>query len=352
MLKTILIFSIVISILVLIHETGHFLAAKLFKVKVEEFGIGMFIRLFSFKKKETVYSINALPIGGYVKLMGEDGGNENDPRSFSSKSKRKRILILAAGVMMNFLMAIFLFTISFWMGMPEWQEEIIITGVAEGSPAQNVGIKKDDIVFVIQGEEIVSSDRLQEIISENRGKEISMKVKREEGEIVTYSILARENPPDGQGALGIEMMSIPSIELQERASFLKGLENGIIITFSTTGEMFKGLFMVLQNIFTTGKSGEVVAGPVGIGQMVGKLIDYGISPLIQFSAILSLNFAVLNIFPFPALDGGRILFIFIELVTKKKVPARIEAMIHAAGLTLLMILLIFITYKDILRIIK
>lgn len=347
---TILVFFAVLSTLVLVHELGHFTVARLLNVEVEEFGIGMFIRLFSIKKGETTYSINAIPIGGFVRLKGEDGDNVSDPRSFAAQSKLKRVLILGSGVMMNFLLAIILFTIVFWIGMPEWGGQIKISEVSSNSPAEISGIRPNDVILKAEGEVLGSSTELQEITKAHLGENLSLEIKRENS-LLNLEVLAREDPPAGEGSMGLQMTEEPMVVKATHYSLWQAPIEAVKLTFSLISEMIIGLLAIFQALFKAGQVPEGVSGPIGISQIFNQLIKFGIAPILQFSGIFSLNLMLLNILPFPALDGGRIFFIGIESVLRRKIPAKVEGMIHAGGLVVLMILMLLVTYRDILRVI-
>ena len=350
MLSTIIVILLIISVIIFVHELGHFLAARISKVRVEEFGLGMFVRLFSIKRGETTYSINAIPIGGFVKLTGEDGSEENDPNSFASKPKITRLFILSAGVFMNFLLAFLLFTIVFIAGMPQWGGKVFIADLSPSIPASEVQLQKGDLIQKVNGVYIDSTEKIQDITNENLGNKLNFEILRD-NKIINVEVLARKNHPDNEGPVGITMSVEPVIVSSMKYSILQAPIEGFRLTVSMSREMVLGFVMIFKNLFGTGKVPEGVAGPIGIGQIIGELMKFGIIPVIQFAGIFSLNLAVLNFVPFPALDGGRVLFIVIESIIRKKVPARVEGIIHLSGLALLLILLILVSYQDILRII-
>ncbi|KKP69490.1 hypothetical protein A2X44_03085 [candidate division CPR3 bacterium GWF2_35_18] len=351
MFSTIVVILLIISVIIFVHELGHFVAARISKVRVEEFGLGMFIRIFSIKRGETTYSINAIPIGGFVKLTGEDGSEQDDPHSFASKPKLTRFFILSAGVFMNFILAFLLFTVVFLTGMPQWGGKVYIADISSDSPAFEAQLQKGDLIQKVNGTVVDSSERIQEITEANLGSKLNLEILRENNTL-NIEVLARKDHPDNEGPMGVTMSVEPVVVSSIKYSFSQALIEGFKLTLSMTKEMILGFVMIFTNLFGTGKVPEGVAGPIGIGQIIGELMKFGIIPVLQFAGIFSLNLAVLNFIPFPALDGGRVLFIVIEGIIRRKVPARVEGMIHLGGLALLLILLILVSYQDILRIVK
>ena len=351
MLTLILVILLIISVVVTLHELGHFVTAKIFGVHVEEFGLGMFVRIFAKKIGDTVYSLNAIPMGGFVKLTGEDGSEVLNPKSFAAKPKWQKVIILSAGVFMNVVLAIALFTVAYLYGMPEWGGELSISQIQSGTPAEEVGLKTDDIVSQINGEKVDSLEKFRTIVQDNLGQKVDLMVNRG-GEIKNFQILARENPPEGQGSFGVGLSAKPAIVNEVKYPWYQAPIQATKLTFQMGKEMIIGLVTILGQLFSKGQAPSDVAGPIGIGSIIGELMKFGVIPVVQFMAIISLNLALINILPFPALDGGRIFIILVEAITRRKIPAHIEGLIHAVGLALLMILLILVTYQDIVRILS
>ena len=346
---TLLIFILILGILVLVHEFGHFIVAKKSGLTVEEFGFGFPPRIFSFKVNETVYSINLLPLGGYVKILGEDGGETNSPKSFSSKSAGIRSLITAAGVMMNFALGALLLIIGFYIGLPQVVNEenkaiaknvqIQIIAISNNSPAEKANLKLGDS---IEGFGEISI--FQDFINQNKEKEISLKIKRGE-DYLDIKAVPRANPPEREGALGIALAKTGLISYPWYQSVWLGIKSSFIITW----EIIKGFFGLIKNLITVGKIPQEIAGPVGIAILAGQATALGFVYLLQLVALISLNLAVLNLIPFPALDGGRLLFLGIEKIKGSKVNPKIENVIHSVGIVLLLALVVLITYRDILK---
>ncbi|KKS44379.1 RIP metalloprotease RseP [Candidatus Azambacteria bacterium RIFOXYD1_FULL_42_11] len=356
---TLIIFIIVLAILVLAHEWGHFMAAKKSGLTVEEFGFGFPPKIFSFKKGETTYSVNLLPLGGFVKILGEDGNNTDNPKSFSSKSAGIRGLITVSGVAMNFILAVFLLIVGFNIGLPQIIDEnnkalakninIQIVAIVPNSPAEIAGIKLGDSIknFSAKGGSAFGGDEIidfQNFVNSHKGKEIALKIQRGKDNLEIKAI-PRINPPEGEGALGIALAKTGTVSYPWYQSVWLGLKSSLIITW----EIIKGFFNLIKNILIAGKIPQEISGPVGIAVLTGQAANLGFIYLLQLVALISLNLTVLNLLPFPALDGGRLLFLAIEKIKGSKVNPKIENAIHGLGLALLLALAILITYRDILR---
>lgn len=337
---------IFLSILILVHELGHFWVAKKFGLLVEEFGFGLPPRIWGKKIGETIYSINALPIGGFVKILGEDGQDaelrgintelRGTKRSFADLKIWKRALIISAGVLMNFILGWLVISIVFSIGIPQ---TVLITGVQFNSPAATIGLQAGDKIF-----SETSVDNFIKFVNENQGKEIVLKIERA-GEIKEFKIIPRINPPAGEGALGIGLVEAGLPKKNLSASVWEGLK--------TSTEMVKMIFFALFNLITkavVGKASlEQVAGPIGIVKVTAQAGSLGFVYLLQLLALISLNLAVINILPFPALDGGRLLFLLIEKIKGSPLPVKFEKYANVAGMALLMFLMAVITIKDISR---
>ncbi len=324
-----------LSILILVHELGHFLAAKKFGLLVEEFGIGLPPRIWGKRIGETVYSVNALPFGGFVKIFGEDSSsNLENSRNFIFLPIWKRSIIISAGVLMNFLLGWLAISLVFSIGIPQ---TVLVTDVSLNSPASQIGLNAGDKIIGFS-----NVDELIKFIDGNRGKEIVLKVKRQ-GEVKEFKTIPRINPPEGEGALGISLVEAGLPKKNLLASVREG--------FKTSVEMIKNIFFAFFNLIVkafVGKASlEQVAGPVGIVKITAQAGSLGFVYLLQLLALISLNLAVLNIFPFPALDGGRLLFLLIEKIKGSPLPQKFERYANVAGMALLLFLMLIITIKDI-----
>lgn len=356
MVVSILIFLVVLSILVLIHELGHFLVAKKSGILVEEFGLGLPPRLIGKKIGETIYSINALPFGGFVRLHGENSeeGITHPRRSFLGKNKKKRFLVVIAGVIMNFLLATLAFAIVYsFSGIPKDTGQLKIIDVSAGSPAQKAGIVVGDIITKIGKEDVVSSDFFTTKTAELKGKNTTFEVKRTINDQTSYlklNLTPRENPPEGEGAIGV---TITTMEIYFPPTWQRpfyGIYYGFKDAVYWGKNIAVGLWDLISGVFR-GVAPKGVSGPIGIFAVTTEAAKGGILTLINFVGILSVNLAILNILPFPALDGGRLLFIGIEAITRKKVSAKVEGTIHSIGMMILLSLLLLITIGDIKRLI-
>ncbi len=352
-----LVFLAVLSVVVLIHEGGHFLTARLFDIKVEEFGFGLPPRLVRlFKKGETEYTLNWLPIGGFVKLYGENGLQEGveDKRAFGSKPIWQRVVVLTAGVIGNFLLAVVLFGVVYSvLGIPTAVDGAAVSEVVDGSPAAAAGIEEGMIIkeIVVEGESMDVND-VPELITqiENyKGEEIGLRVEKN-GESRVIKLTPRENPPEGEGSLGVVITDSQLKEYPLWQMPFRGVWVGFKEALAWGAEIVLGLKDVFIRLVTgQGIDAEEVAGPVGIYQVTGQVSKMGIWPLLQFIGVFSVNLAILNMIPFPALDGGRVLLLGVEKIRGKKMEVRVEQWINALGMMILLGLMAAVTLNDVAR---
>ncbi|MBU0572328.1 M50 family metallopeptidase [Patescibacteria group bacterium] len=354
---SILTFLVVLSVLILVHELGHYWAAKRAGVLVEEFGIGYPPRIYSKKIGETIYSINLLPFGGFVRLHGEmsEEGVTKPRRSFVNKSKKARITILLAGVTMNLLLAVVAFaTVYSFSGIPKDTENVRVVDVVPGSPAQTAKILVGDVVRKVGDEEVTTVSGFIEIVEKNKGSRLAFELERVKGDEKTLekvSITPREAPPEEEGPLGVVISSTEIYYPPVWQRPFVGIYYGVKEALFWTATMVTGFITLFANLFN-GQVPKDIAGPVGIFALTSKAAEYGILALINFVGILSINLVILNILPFPALDGGRLLFIGIESVIGRKVLPKIEATINAIGMIILISLLVAITIHDVRRLVS
>lgn len=372
----ILVFIITILILVLIHELGHFLAAKKFNIKVLEFGFGLPPRLWGKKIGETTYSINWLPFGGFVRLLGEDEVDKkllDNERSFAAQSTPKRITVVIAGVAMNLILAWILFWIvlgaqSFksqlpllvpheFVGVAQTNENIVLLGnIAANSPAQKAGIKNGDRVSEFNGRKVNSADEFIKLTKGNADKEITLKLADPMGEnIREVKVVPRKDPPKGQGALGVSLGTFAIANLEYRKPWQKVLAgpiHGYNLTVYSVKILSKTISTALEKKDIAPVS-QNIAGPIGITSLVKELlaVKNPLIPYLDFMAALSLNLAIVNILPFPGLDGGRLFFLIIEAITRKRTHPTLEKYVHTVGLVLLLSLIFLVTISDIKKII-
>lgn len=370
-MEGILIFLLTLSVLVLPHEFGHFIMAKKFGIKVLEFGLGLPPKIWSKKIGETIFSINWLPFGGFVRLLGEDEINKSlleNKRSFAAKSVFQRVGVVVSGVAMNILLALVLFAIvlsflgfkeqipllkpyQFWAVEQQTKTSVVVSGVTKDSPAQKVGLKRGDQIVTVGQVEVGSSEELVREIKKSAGEKIVLGVKTSGLKVVEIEIIPRVNPPKGEGGLGVELAMFKVAELSYITPLQKVFSpairavNMVAYSFSLLGE-------IIGQSFTTGNFralSSAVSGPVGVTNLAGDILKTRspLIPYIDFIGLLSLNLAIVNILPIPALDGGRLLFLVIEGVFRKKIKAEIERWVHTVGMALLLALIILITFSDI-----
>lgn len=299
----------------------------------------------------TIYSLNWLPLGGFVKIKGEDGQND-DPDSFANKSAWIRIKVLGAGVFMNFVFAWLLISVVFTLGLPqpidssqraEYPDaKIQILEVKKGTPAEMMGLQLGDEILTIAGDHITSLKQVSDTIASNKGKNLEIKVNRLGKEMVLTG-MPRVEYPAGEGSLGISFSETAIVSYPWYQSLYHGLEatyNITIAILQAFGRMLGGLFGIEKGVPVD------VTGPVGIVYLTKQMSDLGLAYLLQFAALLSINLGIINILPIPALDGGRILFILIEKLKGSPVSQKVEGMIHQVGFILLLLLMLFITIRD------
>ena len=356
---TFLIFIAVLGVLVLVHEWGHFVMARRAGMRVDEFGFGFPPRLFGIKRGETMYSINWIPFGGFVKILGEDGDSRDDPRSFGSKPISARLKVVVAGVVMNFLFAVFLLIMGniFGLRIGLFDEEMIavardkkvqIIQVISGSPAEKAGLKVLDEIagFKVNGNifTMTTIEEVQKFTGEHRGEKVGLVLKQGK-ELVTKEIETRANPPSGEGSMGIAMALTGVVSYPWYEAVWRGGYDAYLLTYNT----IYGYGLLFKTLFTDGKLIAEVSGPIGIAGITGQAARVGFSYLMQFVALISVNLAVLNIVPFPALDGGRALFLFIEKFKGSPMDRKIESALNGIGFALLLTLMIYVTIKDITK---
>ncbi len=345
MILTIVTFLAVILGLILAHELGHFLSAKAFGVTVNEFGLGFPPRLLSVKRGETLYSLNAVPIGGFVKLAGEEDSQVQ--KGLASKSKKVRLFVLSAGSLMNLLLPLLLFSIAFMVPHDVVVGQVVVEEVIPNSPAAEAGIEAGDTILSINNRQVENLGDMR-YIRLNLGKEIELVLQHRDLTEEEIKVIPRWRPPEGEGAIGIAVsLSSPAI-IRKSEPFWRAIPLGIREVFETL-ILFKNAIISL--IFS-GSSSPIV-GPVGIAQLTGEVARAGVTPLLQFAAFLSINLGIINLLPLPALDGGRIAFVFLEWLRRgKRISPMTERMVHAIGFFMLIGLMLLITFQDIIRIIS
>lgn len=347
---------LVLGLIVFVHEVGHFALAKFFKVGVDEFGLGFPPRLFAKRKGATEYSINAIPLGGFVKIKGEDGADRNDPDSFATKPIWQRMVIIVAGVGMNLMLAVVLFTIIFASNAPR-----NITGVPTenlqkvsrtfvkveevidpNGPAAAVGLKAGDEIISLGNQVISRVEDLQDYSKNHPTGGVTLKIKRG-GESLEKTVTPRANHPAGALGVRISTMAVTDYNL------LDAVKGGVLYTKDLTIFTVTAFYELVRGLIWHQGTSVEVSGPVAIMGMIHNAAQMGIIVLLEFIAIISINLAVINILPFPALDGGRLLFLIIEKVKGSPVNAEFEGKVHTFGFLLLMLLMILVIGGDLAR---
>lgn len=344
-----------LTVLVVVHELGHFILAKLNGVWVEEFGVGLPPRVWSKKIGETVYSLNAIPLGGFVRLHGETGMDEiYDPkRAFVNKGTLAKSLIIIAGIVVNFIFGVFLFAVVYSF-VPEEKVEplgyVQVVDVIANSPAQTAGILVGDIVKEINDQKVSSNEEIIKIVAENKGKKIKVDVEREvdgQKQIKTVSATLDEALPS-EGKLGIQMAD-SKVDYYFPPWYLRpivGAKRGLVDTFALMKAIFFGFGQVATEA-SAGKVPEGLMGPVKMIAVIAYIIKQGILPILNLTAIISINLAVFNILPIPPLDGSRLMVILGEKLFGKKLSPKIENFVNMFGMVLLLGLVLFVTFREV-----
>lgn len=367
--------------LVIIHELGHFLFAKWVGMRVDEFAFGFPPRLWYKKVGETTYAVNLLPLGGYVKIFGEQGLDEKEStkeqnkqdlnRSFDNKNITARLFVLAGGVIFNFLACVVLLAISFYLGnlsvlTPEevattkiGERQVVIVSVQEKSNLFSQGLREGDVLLGIKildsdvSAENLSTQNVISFIQKNDNQLFNLEVQKKSGEVVRYAAIPQAGLVEGKKILGIGLADVS----HNRLSFVESINKAGVATWEYTklflssfGNLIKGLFNKEEHI------SDSLSGPVGMAVATKDIGSKGVSEITFFAAMISLSLAVFNILPIPALDGGRIIFVLSEIpakiIWKRKLPKSVEQTTHALGFLFLIGLMIFVTYFDILKLFK
>ncbi len=336
----------VLGLLVFVHELGHFVTARMNGIRVDEFGFGFPPRLFGIKRGGVIYSINAIPVGGFVRIYGENGEGAEEPYAFGAKKPWQRALVLSAGSAMNVLLAVIIFFgMAMTTGLPT-EQGVIIGDVMQNSPAATAGMRSGDKIREIGGVAINGPDDVRPAIDPWLDKEVTFIIERD-GERISTSITPRSpaNRPASQGAIGISLAADVVNKTYDPV--------GAVGAAVRHAARFVGLMITGIGDLITGQVGwDGVAGPVGIGQATSEIVGSGgFSLLLNWTALLSLNLFLVNMLPLPALDGGRLVFVLLEAVRGKKVAPQREALVHATGMILLLSFLVIISFFDVQRII-
>lgn len=415
----ILVFVLILGLLIFVHELGHFVCARKFGVRAEEFGFGFPPRILGwqrdkngklkfflrhkapFEEKEkdpednnkdiyinnggTIYSLNLIPIGGFVKIKGEMGESPDDTDSFANKTAGKRSIILAAGVIMNILLAVVLLTFGLMIGLPQIideatppsaiikEEKIQISFIQKESPAQEAGLKSGDVILSVDENKFTAIEQIQDYISSKKDGEVEVKIQRlsvgdklgvledkEERELINQEsgvfakkikvlsmagLFPDEGYDDSAGGIGIAMAKTGFVSFP----WYEALWRGPILTGNWFKEIVLAFYYLFKTLIISHKASMDVAGPVGIAVLAKEVTKLGFVYILQFAALLSINLALINGLPIPALDGGRLFFILIEKIRRKPINQKLEVAMHNVVFILLIVLMLLITYRDIMR---
>jgi len=367
MIFSIILVIICFSILIFIHELGHFLAARRFKIKVKEFGIGFPPAIFKFKTAKTIYSLNLFPIGGFVLLKGEEGSLETSRSakasddSFSSQSALTKIKVLLAGVAANLFLAFILFsylsatglpqlvkdlaTNPFFQPLPAGEGGLMIINVSRNSPAEKAGLKIGEKIVSSNNQKLTSPEELRDFSQKNAGQKVNYQIISPfNSKVRQIEIELNQKPQDGQGYLGVAT----SYEQPVRYKWWQSLPVGLIMTFKLAFITLYALGSMVVKLIGLGKLSPEVTGPIGVTVILTQMQKFGPAYLIAVLAAISLSLGVINALPIPALDGGRALIVWLNKLGIK-INAKLEKWLHLSGFALLVILLVIISIRDILR---
>lgn len=370
---TALVFLAVLSILVLIHELGHFAVAKWLKIKVEEFALGLPLTppIFKFKKGETQYAVYPVLFGGFVKLYGEEGPAFAEAsarhRDFWSRGRKQRMAVVGAGVVMNIVLAVAGFVVLYSVvGVPQKTvNKVTILEVEGGSPAEKAGLRTNDRVVAVEGKAIEEGEEFVRLMRSWAGLSVNLTVQRGEGiyllegiaqekvEEKVIAVVPDVKPPEGRGPLGVRIGEFPYLETEKCVALsAKCIGGAVGVGFGTTGKWIVRVVDGLRGIgrsLAAGRPPEGLGGPIQIYNIVDVVSKGGVLPLIELTAVLSVNLAVFNVLPIPALDGGRMFFIWLEWVRRKRVSAELEQKINSWGMAFLIALLVVISLQDVVK---
>jgi regulator of sigma E protease len=346
-MTTLLAFIFVVGILVLIHELGHFLAARWAGIRVERFSIGLPKHIWKKKIGDTEYCIGAVPLGGYVKMAGMideslDAKIEGKPDEFTSKPIWKRAIVIAAGPVMNIVLAVVLFAgLAFFAGIPELVPEI--RTVLENSPAQSIGLQPGDRIITVAGQDIRTWQELTAVIHANPEKPLAIAWERN-GERMSAEVTPRLDPEAKIGLIGISPK-----EVRRQVGFIESWSMGANLSWQVTAQMGRMLARLLRG---EGSLKKELTGPIGIAVIAGEAARQSFESLIELMALISVNLALMNLLPIPVLDGGHLVFLGLEAVMRRPVPVRARLVMHQVVIALLLVLTVFITFNDIQRLLQ
>lgn len=363
---SIIIFIIILLVLVLVHEAGHFFTAKSFGIRVDEFGFGFPPKLFGIKKGETEYTINVLPFGGFVKIYGENPDEENtngvdSSRSLVNKPRWQQALVMFAGIFSNFLLAWLLLSFGFMSGLPTsvgsepkgytlQDVHLVVVSTSAKSPAELSGLKSGDkIISIVSGKDSVPNvnpDTLKSFVVAHPDNEIDIGYTRgQDKNIYIAKIIPEIDSTSDKPMIGIAMDQIGTAKLPVFQAFWEGMKLDWFVTKGTVVGLYT---LISQGIMGKGSMADV-AGPVGMVKITGDAYKFGFAYLLSFAALISVNLAIINFIPFPALDGGRLLFLLIEKIKGSRMNPKFANTANMVGFAILIILMLLVTYHDVVK---
>ncbi|MEN6324713.1 MAG: RIP metalloprotease RseP [Syntrophomonas sp.] len=340
---SILLTLLIIAVLILVHEWGHFITARRIGIPVYEFSIGFGYKLFSHKKDGVEYSLRLVPLGGFVRMAGEELGDPDDPNGFNRRTPLEKIRVSFAGPFMNFVLAILIFIYSYsFIGIPQASDQPVIGTVIAEKPAALAGIKAGDRIISVNGIPVESWREFDSLTGKFENRELQLKINRNQ-EVMNFKVTPIKL--DSTGNRGIGVLNTVNYEKQ-------GIINSIKLGFQQTYELTLLLLSALAMLVSGGASMGDLAGPVGITRMVGEFAQVGTVFLLNFAAFLSINLGLMNLLPIPALDGSKIVFALVEAVRRKPLDPDKEGFINWIGFMFLIGLMVIVTFNDIIRWIK
>lgn len=351
--RTLVLFVVTFTAIIAVHEFGHYLTARMLGMRVLEFAFGFPPKVFSIVHAGIAYSINAIPFGGFVRILGQDDFSihqegEGDPRAFTSKPWWAQAIVLAAGVTMNLILALVVLTIAFASGTTAPNGDVRVDQVAAGSPAEKAGIQVNDIVRSIDGKAVTTSrDLVNAVRTKARTEtEVTLHIERNGRPVPDVKAVPRADPPEGEGPLGIRL---EDVQAPVAVPIPQAFGQAAALARDVVGQIAELPGQLLASR-PAGSDGPAVSGPIGIFQVTGQVAQYGIPTFLKLVGVLSVNLAVLNIVPFPGLDGGRLFFVLVAGIFRKRLSPQLEAMVHAVGFALLLLLLVVVSISDIRRV--
>jgi regulator of sigma E protease len=355
MFSTVIIFVLLLSALVFVHEFGHFIVAVKTGMRVEEFGFGFPPKAWGIKRGKTVYSINWIPLGGFVRIKGESGEHAHDKDSFGGRPLWARMLVVLAGVTMNVVFAWALLTVGYLVGLPSIIEtrapQSIVTeaklnvyDVVAGSPAELAGIKQGDAIITVDGQPMTSIEAMIAYTSAREGQTLHLQLERAKKSLSIDAVPVQMSEA-GHAGLGLKLFETGFVSYPWYLAPWEGAK----ATASFLSQIVVALYGFFRDLVVTRTVSQDMSGPVGIAVLTGEVAALGGRYLLQFAALLSLNLAVVNVLPLPALDGGRFVFVLAEMLRRRPVNAKFEAITHSVGFAALMLVVVLVTYRDLVK---